>query len=78
METLLGAMRQLKDNPDIQFLFVGHGNKKAHVEEAAKETGNAKVFDFLTGEDFEHALSISSCCVVSLEKGLKGRCAPSK
>ena len=78
METLLGAMRQLKDNPDIQFLFVGHGNKKAHVEEAAKETGNAKVFDFLTGEDFEHALSISSCCVVSLEKGLKGMCAPSK
>lgn len=78
METLLGAMRQLKDNPDIQFLFVGHGNKKVHVEEAAKETGNAKVFDFLTGEDFEHALSISSCCVVSLEKGLKGMCAPSK
>lgn len=78
METLLGAMRQLKGNPEIQFLFVGHGNKKPHVEEVAKETGNAKVFDFLTGEDFEHALSISSCCVVSLEKGLKGMCAPSK
>lgn len=78
METLLGAMRQLKDNREIQFLFVGHGNKKPHVEEAAKETGNAKVFDFLTGEDFEQALAISSCCVVSLEKGLKGMCAPSK
>lgn len=78
METLLGAMRQLKDNREIQFLFVGHGNKKPHVEEAAKETGNAKVFDFLTGEAFEQALAISSCCVVSLEKGLKGMCAPSK
>ena len=78
METLLGAMRQLKDNREIQFLFVGHGNKKPHVEEAAKETGNAKVCDFLTGEAFEQALAISSCCVVSLEKGLKGMCAPSK
>lgn len=78
METLLGAMRQLKDNREIQFLFVGYGNKKPHVEEAAKETGNAKVFDFLTGEAFEQALAISSCCVVSLEKGLKGMCAPSK
>lgn len=78
METLLGAMRQLKDSREIQFLFVGHGNKKPHVEEVAKETGNAKVFDFLTGEAFEQALAISSCCVVSLEKGLKGMCAPSK
>lgn len=78
METLLGAMRQLKGNPEIQFLFVGHGNKKPHVEEVAKETGNAKVFDFLTGEAFEQALAVSSCCVVSLEKGLKGMCAPSK
>ena len=78
METLLGAMRQLKSNPKIQFLFVGHGNKKSHVEEVAKETGNAKVFGFLTGEAFEQALAVSSCCVVSLEKGLKGMCAPSK
>lgn len=78
METLLGAMRQLKSNPKIQFLFVGHGNKKSHVEEVAKETENAKVFGFLTGEAFEQALAVSSCCVVSLEKGLKGMCAPSK
>ncbi len=78
METLLGAMRQLKSNLKIQFHFVGHGNKKPHVEEVAKETGNAKVFDFLTGEAFEQALAVSSCCVVSLEKGLKGMCAPSK
>lgn len=78
METLLGAMRQLKKNPEIQFLFVGHGNKKPHVEEAAKETGNAKVYDFLTEDAFEQAIAISSCCVVSLEKGLQGMCAPSK
>ena len=34
--------------------------------------------DVLTGEAFEQAVAISSCCIVSLEKGLKGMCAPSK
>lgn len=78
METLLGAMRALKDNGKIRFLFVGHGNKKEHVEQVAKETGNAQVVDFLTGDAFQQAVSIASCCVVSLEKGLMGMCAPSK
>lgn len=78
METLLGAMRQLEGNPNIQFFFVGHGNKKPYVEKVVKETGNAMVVDFLTGDAFEQALAVSSCCVVSLEKGLKGMCAPSK
>ena len=34
--------------------------------------------NFLTGKDFQQAVAISSCCIVSLEKGLKGTCAPSK
>ncbi len=78
MDTLLGAMRALKDNDKILFLFVGHGNKKEHVEQVAKETGNAQVINFLTGEAFQQAVSVASCCVVSLEKGLMGMCAPSK
>lgn len=78
METLLGAMKALKDNERIRFLFVGHGNKKEHVEQAVKETGNAQVIGFLTGDAFQQAVSIASCCVVSLEKGLMGMCAPSK
>lgn len=80
METLLGAMRELKGREDIQFLFVGHGSKKERVRQfvAEESISNAKVYDFLTGEDFEYAVAVASCCVVSLEKGLKGTCAPSK
>ena len=78
METLLGAMRTLREQEKISFLFVGHGNKKEHVEQIAEEVGNAQVIDFLTGEAFQQAVSIASCCVVSLEKGLMGMCAPSK
>lgn len=78
METLLHALMQLKGDQNIRFLFVGHGNKKNHVEEVVKMAGNGRVYGFLTGDVFEEALAISSYCVVSLEKGLKGMCAPSK
>lgn len=80
METLLGAMRELKDEPDYGFLFVGHGNKKERVESVIRDEGieNAKIYGFLVGEEFEQALAAADCCVVSLEKGLVGMCAPSK
>lgn len=80
METLLGAMRELKDEPDYAFLFVGHGNKKERVESFIRDEGieNAKIYGFLVGEEFEQALAAADCCVVSLEKGLVGMCAPSK
>ena len=35
-------------------------------------------FLMLTGKRFEQAVAISDCCIVTLEKGLKGMCAPSK
>jgi len=80
METLLGAMKVLKDDPNYGFIFVGHGNKKERVESFIRDEGieNAKLYGFLVGEEFEKALAAADCCVVSLEKGLMGMCAPSK
>lgn len=80
METLLGAMKELKNNPDYGFIFVGHGNKKERVESLIREEGidNAQLYGFLVGEEFEKALAAADCCVVSLEKDLMGTCAPSK
>lgn len=80
METLLAAIKKLKDRPDLGFIFTGHGTKKERVERFIREEGigNAKCCGFLIGEEFEQALAAADCCVVSLEKGLKGMCAPSK
>lgn len=80
MNTLMEAARGLKDCPDIKFLIIGHGNKKEAIRKMIKEENlqNVQLLDFLVGTEFEQAVSISSCCVVSLEKGLKGTCAPSK
>ncbi|MDO4991055.1 MAG: glycosyltransferase family 4 protein [Eubacteriales bacterium] len=80
METLLGAAAMLREDKRVRFLIVGHGNKKQAVAEriAAEGLDNVQLLDFLTGKDFEQAVAVSSCAVVSLEKGLMGTCAPSK
>ena len=80
METLVSTVEQMADNDKVQFLFIGHGSKKQAIAERfeKKHLKNVQMHDFLTGEAFEQAVAISSCCVVSLEKGLKGMCAPSK
>jgi glycosyltransferase involved in cell wall biosynthesis len=80
METLLGAAETLADRSDIQFLLVGHGVKLENISRriAEKKLRNVTLLPFLTGEKFQQAVAISACCVVTLEKGLKGMCAPSK
>lgn len=80
MDTLLGAIRELKKENRIQFLLAGHGNKKERIGQIVKNENlkNVKVFGFLQGQAFEDALKISTCSVVSLEKGLTGLCVPSK
>lgn len=80
METLMDAAERLKDFSKIRFLIVGHGSKREYIEQRIKNKGlnNVQLLGFLTGDDFEQAVAVSSCCVVSLEKGLIGTCAPSK
>lgn len=80
METILEAMCILKDDPDVCFLFAGHGNKLAQLKQAVEEKNlqNVYVFEFLHGKEFQDALRISSCALVSLTEGLTGLCVPSK
>jgi glycosyltransferase involved in cell wall biosynthesis len=80
VETMMEAAELLKDDNRVRFLIVGHGNKKDAVETRIRERElhNVQLLNFLTGKDFQQAVAVSSCCIVSLEKGLKGMCAPSK
>ena len=72
MDTLIHAAELLKDDNRVRFLIVGHGNKKEKVQNEILNKGlkNVQHLDFLHGKDFEQAVAISSCCVVSLEIGL--------
>lgn len=80
IDTILGAIRNLRENDGIFFLFAGHGNKLEALKKIAVEEGlkNIAIFDFLHGQAFREALAISDCALVTLEKGATGLCVPSK
>lgn len=80
METVLEAVRILKDHPDIFFLFAGHGNKMDALQDTVRKEkiGNIAIYPFLHGKDFAAALAISDCALVTLVDGATGLCVPSK
>lgn len=80
METILGAIRILRQDPNVFFLFAGHGNKMEKLKQVIQleQLVNVRVYDFLQGQDFQDALQISDCALISLEKGATGLCVPSK
>ena len=77
-ETLLSAIDRLRSDCRIQFRIVGHGSKLQSFMERMKDNPNVSVEKFMTGEDFQKALSDCDCCIVSLQNGLNGLCMPSK
>ena len=80
MQTILDAIRHLKDRQDIAFLFAGHGNKMDQLRQVVQDEGlsQVQIVPFLHGEAFQQALAASDCALVSLEKGATGLCVPSK
>ena len=80
MDTILGTIRELRDEESIFFLFAGHGNKMEKLKQIVAEEGisNIAIHNFMHGQDFQDALAISDCAFVSLEKGATGLCVPSK
>lgn len=80
IDTLLEGIQQVPETLNIYFVFAGHGARVNDIKELVKtgQLKNTKVYDMLLGEDFQDALAMSHCCVVSLVEGLLGLCSPSK
>ncbi len=80
LDTIVEAMRKLKDDDTIQFLFAVHGCRVSTLEHIVKEENlkNVKLFGFLHDQDYQDALNISDCFVLSLAEGLTGLGVPSK
>jgi len=80
MDTILDAIRLLKNDPKVFFLFAGHGNKMEKLKQsiAREKIENVVIHDFLHGQRFQDALAISDCALVSLAPGTAGLCVPSK
>lgn len=78
--TIIDAMRELRSDGNIKFIFAGHGNKMESLKNTVEAEGlsNVKVHGFLKGQDFQDVLAVSDMFIVSLIDGLYGLCAPSK
>jgi glycosyltransferase involved in cell wall biosynthesis len=80
LNTLIDAMKMMKNDSDVSFIFAGHGNKLPLLKDVVQkeELKNVFIYDFLRGQDFQDALNISDVFVVSLDSGLTGLAVPSK
>src|SRR5208337_274302 len=80
LTTLLDAVVQLKDDPDVRFLFVGGGSGKREVEDyiRAKNLSNALSLPYQPLTELKHSLSAADVHVVSLGQNMVGIVHPCK
>lgn len=79
-DTVLGAALSLRDRPDILFLFVGEGVKKAAVEKFKErhDLSNIRLLPYQPRETLRYSLASADAALVTLAEGLAGLSVPSK
>ncbi len=78
-ETFMRAARRLEQScPQILFLFVGEGARKAEAERLASGLGNVRFLPYQPREGLAESLSAADVHLISLQEGLDGLLVPSK
>lgn len=74
------AMRLLKDDSRIHFLFVGNGPRRAQIEEFVKANGiaNFEYRDYFSREQLKYSLSVADVHLISLRSPFVGISVPGK
>lgn len=80
LDVIIDAAERLKARPDIVFLFIGDGNRKAALEARVKERAltNVRFLPFQPRDQLRWTYATSDVCLVSLKPGLAGYIVPSK
>lgn len=80
LDTIVRAAALLADAPQVHFLLIGKGMRRAPAEALARELGEANItwMDFLPREDLAESLLSCHASIVSLREGLEGVAVPSK
>jgi glycosyltransferase involved in cell wall biosynthesis len=80
LDVVIDAAERLKTRPDIVFLFIGDGNRKAALEARVRERGltNVRFLPFQPRHQLRWTYATSDVCLVSLKPGLAGYIVPSK
>lgn len=79
-ETILGAAKLLRNDPDIAFLFIGGGRQKAWVESESAHNGltNVTFQPYQPRSLLAASLSAADAHLVTLQESLEGLIVPSK
>lgn len=79
-KTIIGAMKLLRDESGIRFVFIGGGKRRKEVEAAVAEFGltNAAIEDYRPREELSRSLSAGDVHLISLREGAEGVMVPSK
>ena len=74
------AMRALRDDPRVYFLFVGGGPRRGEVEQFAQRERltNFAYHDYFPREMLQHSLSVAHVHLISLRQHFVGISVPSK
>ncbi len=80
LEVLVEAADHLKGLPDLLFVFIGDGVKKASLEARADRLGlkNIQFLPYQPKEELSCTFASADCFIVSLKPGLAGYIVPSK
>ena len=79
-DAICEAMRLLKDDPRIHFLFVGNGPRRAEIEAFAREhaIGNFEYRDYFSRDQLKYSLSVADVHLISLRAPFVGISVPGK
>ena len=80
LDTVLEAAGLLADRPDVLFLFIGDGSRRAALEATAASRGldNVRFLPFQPRDQMRWTYATADVCLVSLKAGLSGYIVPSK
>ncbi len=79
-EAITEAMRRLRDDPDVVFLWIGGGRKVPEIRAEVEASGlkNVRFLDYLPREQLRYSLSAASVSLVSESLAVVGLLVPSK
>lgn len=79
-ETIMAAAQQLADVPDVRFLIVGDGTRRAWLEEqlSQRTTSNVTLLPYQPRSSVSQIYATSDVCLVPLKRGTAQETFPSK
>ena len=79
-DEVLGAMRALKDHPELFFLFIGSGPRRKEIVAFAEAHGieNFRYLDYLAREQLRYSLTAPSVHLLTLRSDMAGIAVPGK